>query len=254
MDIDYVADTSLSPDDIVKIVTDIHQVVPGKCLVATAPPKPKDGFTKSGIHIVWPDLAVDKQKALQLMNTVKETVASVSSYIDDSVYKGSGFRMIWSHKKGKNGDEDPYVPFYNVSTGKFISQQQPNVTAVKMFSIRIGDSCKNVDTVTEYTDVEVFLYTCVKEELRYRGFQSVQPDAFVVSRIINDPSASDIFYIQTQSRFCMHKMSFHKSNHVYFVLDTNRKVLYQKCFDDECKKYKGTMHKVPCDVLKKITS
>ena len=256
MDIDYVADSRLSPDDIIKIVKDIHQVIPGKCLVAIAPPKPKDGLVKSGIHIVWPEMAVDKQKAIQHMNEVKKIIGEdVSKHIDDSVYKGSGLRMIWSYKKGKNGDEEPYRPFYNASTDKLILEQTPNVIALKMFSIRIGDSTsKNKDEMNDSTDIELFVYTCVKDELRYKGFLSASPDNINVSRIIKDPTAPEILYVQTASRFCMHKMSVHKSNHVYFVIDTVRRIMYQKCFDDACKQYKGLMHKIPCDILDKCTS
>lgn len=250
MDIDYVSDSRLSPDDIIKIVKDIHQVIPGKCIVATSPPKPKDDLIKSGIHIIWPELAVNKQKAIQLMNDVKSVLREdVAKHIDDSVYKGSGLRMIWSHKKGKNGDEDPYVPFYNAQTDRLISIQTPNVTALKMFSIRIGDSTPTDTSSPDRTDIEIFVHTCMNDELRYKGFIGTNPDTFNISRIVKDPVTDGIYYVQTQSRFCMHKMSVHKSNHVYFVIDTTRKVMYQKCFDDDCKKYKGLMHKVPTEIL-----
>jgi hypothetical protein len=254
MDIDYVAHSKLSPDDIIKIVKDIHQVIPGKCIVATAPPKPKDDLIKTGIHIIWPELTVNKQKAIQLMNDVKNTLSeNISKHIDDSVYKGSGLRMIWSYKKGKYGDEDPYVPFYNAYTDKLISNTHPNVTALTMFSIRIGDSTiTTCNTGYESTDIELFLYTCMNNELRYKGFIGTKPDTFIITRIIKDPSSDGIFYIQTQSRFCMHKMSVHKSNHVYFVIDTTRRVLFQKCFDDDCKKYRGLLHKVPNELLKDL--
>ena len=243
MDVDYVNDQKLSRDEIVDIVHKIHQVIPGKCLVAVAKPKPKDDKVKSGIHIHWPDMIVDKTRAIELMNLVKDSIPDLSQYIDDSVYKGSGLRMLWSHKVGKCGDEDPYVPFYDVEKKKFFENKKPTVQLLKQFSIRYEDSVSSagVDvTIKNETSLEMFIYTCMDAERRVKNVK----DPFDTARVTKITRDKNFVFVQTPSKFCMNMKKKHKSNHVYYVLNLDKKVMYQKCFDENCKKYEGLHHKL----------
>lgn len=249
MDIDYVNETKLSRDDIVRIAHEIHDVIPGRCVVAVAKPKPKDKLIKSGIHLHWPNLIVTKAEAVELMGKIGPPY---NKYIDDSVYKGSGLRMLWAHKKTKQGDEDPYVPFYDVNNKTFYEKQGPSIELVKLFSIRFhGDEDVEEDVKQEYqasTDLEMFLYTCVTNEMRYLNVKS-QLDTF---RIVRMYTFKSLIYIQTCSRFCLNKRMTHKSNHVYFVVDPSAGTVHQRCFDDGCKNYRGLQHKLSPSIVSKI--
>lgn len=242
MDVDYVRDTKLSRDEIVEISHKIHHVIPGKCLVAVAKPKPKDSQIKSGIHLHWPDLLVDKVKATEIMERVKEQIPELSQYIDDSVYKGSGLRMLWSHKKGKTGDEDPYVPFYDVQNKRFYENQKPCVSLLKQFSIRCEESVIKGEEVNvkNETDLEMFIYKCVDSERRIKNCK----DPFDTARVTKITRDKNFIFVQTPSKYCMNVKKTHKSNHVYYVVNMDTRELYQRCFDENCKKYEGLHHKL----------
>jgi hypothetical protein len=64
---------------------------------------------KSGVHLHWPNVIVDRTRALNLRSKIIESLGPGpwDKVIDASVYGGSGLRMLWSHKKPSG---DPYVP------------------------------------------------------------------------------------------------------------------------------------------------
>ncbi len=247
MDVDYVNEVPLSRHEIVEIVHKIHEVIPGRCVAAVSKPKPCNGQIKSGIHIHWPGLVVSKSKAIDLMNEVLVHVGSpIDKFIDDSVYKGSGLRMLWSHKKGKCGDEDPYVPFYDANSKTFFENQQPSLSVLKMFSIRNDSSVREEEEVAiDGTDLEMFIYKCVDSERRLKCCTAT-PDTCRITKMSRD---NNFLFIQTQSKFCLNKKTLHKSNHVYFIANLERGEIYQRCFDDECRKYEGVHHKMSQQLL-----
>ena len=250
MDVDYVGESKLSRDEIVSIVHKIHQVIPGRCVAAVAKPKPKDSLIKSGIHIHWPETIVDKSHAIELMDEVKASLPDLASFIDDSVYKGSGLRMLWSHKKGKCGDEDPYIPFYDANNKKFFEKQNPSFHLLKLFSIRYEDSVIKGEEVTpkNETDIEMFVYRCMNDERRYKNCK----EPFDTARITKMTRDKNMVFVQTPSRYCMNTKRCHKSNHVYYVINLERGVLYQKCFDENCKSYEGLHHKMSPQILEEF--
>ncbi len=254
MDVDYVGETTLSRDEIISIVHKIHHVIPGKCVVAIAKPKKKDHLIKSGIHIHWPDLAVTKSKAIDLMNEVlgANMDEPFAKFIDDSVYKGSGLRMLWCHKKGKCGDEDPYEPFYDASAQTFFTNTSvPKIPLLKLFSIRIESSvdeeCRPLDVSCD--TIEGFVETCARNERALKGLRNLAEPPIRITKMARK---NNYVFVQTQSKFCMNKKECHKSNHIYFVIDTDAREMFQRCFDDECKKYEGVHHRVPREILEKV--
>lgn len=251
MDVDYVGETELSRDEIVDIIHKIHQVIPGRCVSAIAKPKKKDSLIKSGIHIHWPDLTVTKSRAIELMNDVLATDEPFTKFIDDSVYKGSGLRMLWCYKKGRCGDEGPYEPFYDASAQKFfVNTHVPKFSLLKLFSIRVESSVDEdlkVLNVPE-EDLERFIHTCVDTERRMKGIRE-DADTTKITKITRQ---NNHVFIQTMSKFCLNKKQCHKSNHVYYVVEVDKKEFYQRCFDDECKKYQGTRHRVPMRIMDRI--
>ena len=85
-----------------------------RAFVCRAPPKPapkKEGHSKVGIHIVFPDVIVTSAGAMafrslcisRLEETFGENTFSEGweNVFDKAVYDGSGFRMPWA-SKGKN--------------------------------------------------------------------------------------------------------------------------------------------------------
>ena len=250
MDVDYVGQTKLSRDEIVDVCHRIHHVIPGRCLVAVAKPKPKDNLIKSGIHIHWPDSIVDKTQAMELLEKVRVQLPDISEFIDDSVYKGSGLRMLWSHKKGKCGDEDPYVPFYNVSKQKFFENQQPSVYVLRQFSIRREESVTEIKPVSvdNHTNLEMFVYKCMDEERRFKNCK----EPFDTARLTKLTRDKNMIFAQTPSKYCMNYKKCHKSNHIYYVINLDKSVMYQKCFDESCKKYEGLHHKLSLQILEEF--
>ena len=123
VDIDYKDDQHcLEMEQIKTISIIIHDTVkslftsPVRCLVTTALPKKVSGDqTKTGVHLNFPGLVVNQVTAVTLMHHLVDALSKVysgvnwSKVIDDAVYgnphegtKGSGFRVPWSHKKGKH--------------------------------------------------------------------------------------------------------------------------------------------------------
>lgn len=228
IDLDYTSLKKLERDEIVEIVKRIHERIGGLCVCSVSSPKQKGDLVKSGIHIHFPNLVVTKKKALKLRQLVPEDLIQ---FVDESVYKGSGLRMIWSYKRDGGS---PYVPFYNVSTNEWLDQQ-PSVEILKLFSIKTEYTVINETETdsTEYSELETFIRKNIdgQENIKIKG------------RVEN------IF--QTDSRYCERIRREHKSNHVYFVV--SGMYIHQKCHDEECKKFNGRKYRVPPSVLSKIT-
>lgn len=118
MDIDYVCDGPLDKDTIINITKNIQTVMTSildssrtnnfQCIVSMSPPKELDnGNFKNGIHINWVGLYVDKLLARKIRDIIiQKLLLDVPEYpwdkmIDESVYVGSGFRMMFSDKTSK---------------------------------------------------------------------------------------------------------------------------------------------------------
>ena len=118
MDLDYKDDEEMSFEQIksvCKVICDKVSKFGGKdALISVAEPKPIDTLIKTGIHINWPGFVVNRSSALGIRDHVINTLNLAygsrdwKDIVDISVYgnnsrntKGSGFRMPWSHKNGK---------------------------------------------------------------------------------------------------------------------------------------------------------
>lgn len=217
MDVDYLADTKLTHDEIIDIVHQMNSAIPGRCLCAISAPVKKGDKVKSGIHLHWPECIVTRKKAIELSSRAPE---HLKPFIDESVYKGSGLRLVWSYKKGNGA---PYVPFYDSLTNSKLDQQ-PSIEYLKLFSIRTpfsltaSDSSSSSDRDT--SELESFV----------RKYMEGQSDARILK-------VSEKGIVKTDSRYCERIHKAHKSNHVYFVIENN--MIHQRCYDDECKGFHG---------------
>lgn len=236
MDIDYVSESKLTRDEIINLVDRIHEHIPGRCFIAVSKSTHKDGKIKSGIHVHWPDLIVTSKKALDLRKKVPEDLLE---FVDESVYKGSGLRMLWSYKKD---DGPPYVPLYDVKNKIFL-EQTPDVHILKLFCIRteydeiLGESD---ETSKECSDLEKFINE------NFQGQETTE-----IKKIKDEPRK---MIIQTNSRYCDNKKSVHRSNHVYFVIDKKNFTIYQKCFDEDCKNFESRRRRIPPTIKEIISS
>ena len=240
IDIDHVGEAPLSEDEILQIATRAHEHIPGRCIVAIAKPKKYKNAIKSGIHMHWPDLIVDPKQAQELIKPLN------IPYIDPSVYKGSGIRMLWSHKKGAYGDEDPYVPFMQLPDIRL--SPEPSTEMLRLCSIRFGAD-QPVKTHVTSSTVEEFIQKCMMNEMRFRGVQ-VAPDFHVSVKKIS--KKKNTIVVQTSSKFCLNKRSAHQSNHVYFVVDIDKFIMHQRCHDEQCTSFKGMSHTVPKTIVNEL--
>lgn len=215
MDIDFTRETKLTHDEIIDIVNQLNSVIPGRCLCAISAPVKKGDLIKSGIHVHWPECIVTRKKAIELASRAPE---HIKPFIDASVYKGSGLRLVWSYKRGGGA---PYVPFYDTLTHSKLDHQ-PSLEFLKLFSIRTQFTLTQSDSESseaETSELESFI----------RKYMEGQSSAHILK------FSKGI--VKTDSRYCERIHKEHKSNHVYFVVKNG--TIHQRCYDDECKGFEG---------------
>lgn len=192
----------------------VNEVVPGRVEMAVTPVKMDN---KYGMHIHWPDLVVDKARALELR---EQLPIDIRKFADSSVYN-TGLRMLWSHKKDGSL---PYVP---------LGRPKPDVQMLRLFSIRAHGATRAVPTTERAPVLDEFIR-------KYIPGQS----NLTVKHIKKNR-------IETDSRYCERIRREHRSNHVYFVIEGDK--IRQRCFDEDCKGFEGKIYKlspVVVDALK----
>lgn len=229
IDLDYTGPCKLEKSDIISLTRRISECIPGRCICSISSPVNKGDLVKSGIHIHFPECIVTKQKALKLRSNLPEDILK---FVDESVYKGSGLRMLWSYKKDGGA---PYVPFYDVQNDSYFNQQ-PDLDTLKLFSIKTDFSFWNEEKQEEQetNELEKFIQKFVQgqEQARIRRIQK------------------NIIF--TDSKFCQNIQKEHKSNHIYFVLNEKGTRIHQRCFDENCKLFRGREYKLSHSALEEL--
>ena len=297
MDLDYKDDEEMSFDQIksvCKVICDKVSKFGGKdALISVAEPKPIDTLIKTGIHINWPGFVVNRSSALGLRDHVINTLNLAygsrdwKDIVDISVYgnnsrntKGSGFRMPWSHKKGKHeacagqgcelcnntGKEtqSEYLPIFMYKHGPSSTlqktEQKPSVDILHMATLRT----QNMEPVIIEGTREEVTFTTLQTKNEFKNQEALLlVEAFVRKHVEGQTTASITkmfkynkqFLVSTNSKYCENKKCNHNSNHVWFhiVGDT----IAQKCFSTTnvlrqygfCKDFSGRRHQLS----KKIT-
>ena len=297
MDLDYKDDEEMSFDQIksvCKVICDKVSKFGGKdALISVAEPKPIDTLIKTGIHINWPGFVVNRSSALGLRDHVINTLNLAygsrdwKDIVDISVYgnnsrntKGSGFRMPWSHKKGKHeacagqgcelcnntGKEtqSEYLPIFMYKHGPSSTlqktEQKPSVDILHMATLRT----QNMEPVIIEGTREEATFTTLQTKNEFKNQEALLlVEAFVRKNVEGQTTASITkmfkynkqFLVSTNSKYCENKKCNHNSNHVWFhiVGDT----IAQKCFSTTnvlrqygfCKDFSGRRHQLS----KKIT-
>ena len=235
VDVDYKSAKALSDDEALEICRNIHEAVGGDrtpCLVARAPPREEKGLVKSGMHIHWPDLLVEKNEALSLRTQILLTLEDDhwSETIDASVYRGSGLRFLWSLKKGVRSS---YVPWKSIPDGKNLDPT-PRLDSLRLFSIRgaQGQRARATPGVPA-GDLEQF----IQKNMQGQGNARVK----AIRRTKKGEGKG--FYVETDSKWCERIQGEHKSNHVWFYI--NGRNITQKCLDEDCIEFSGREHFLP---------
>ena len=297
MDLDYKDDEEMSFEQIksvCKVICDKVSKFGGKdALISVAEPKPIDTLIKTGIHINWPGFVVNRSSALGLRDHVINTLNLAygsrdwKDIVDISVYgnnsrntKGSGFRMPWSHKKGKHeacagqgcelcnntGKEtqSEYLPIFIYKHGPSSTlqktEQKPSVDILHMATLRT----QSMEPVIIEGTREEATFTTLQTKNEFKDQEArLLVEAFVRKNVEGQTTASITkmfkynkqFLVSTNSKYCENKKCNHNSNHVWFhiVGDT----IAQKCFSTTnvlrqygfCKDFSGRRHQLS----KKIT-
>jgi hypothetical protein len=278
VDIDYQNAEALTMHEIVaisKIIIDkVSTIYTCKCIVSIAEPKPKGDKIKTGIHINWPGLVVDRRNAVALMHCIIATLNTVYSsedwntIIDASVYgstdtntRGSGFRMPWSHKKGKhdycggkgcvvcNGSgkivESEYLPVFVCEHGNLteLDDQAPTVDMLRAVAVRTQETASVIEltepilssssakkegsftknqTREEFSDSEASALL----ETFIRRYMTGQGYARI-QKIFK--GTNNCYFVKTSSKYCENLGRTHGSNHVWFFINRDA-TISQKCF------------------------
>lgn len=280
IDIDYKDNEPLTfeqIESITKIICDkVEKFKPdSQALISISKPKEKDGQIKSGVHINWKDLVVDSENANYLMTHIINLLNTIYSerdwktIIDASVYgdptkntKGSGFRLPWSHKKGKHEHckgkgcvvcnntgkltEVPYLPIFSYENQQLVhTDQEPTMEKLWMSTVRTD---KTLDDVFKIEPIELGEVVRPRKKLEGNFTKSqtknevndCELNAYLetfIRRNMEGQSAAHVskifkngkkFYVQTSSKYCENLKRSHSSNHIWFLIEDGK--ICQRCF------------------------
>ena len=226
IDLDYKAKEKLSDQDLLEFCSIIHSVVGVEpCLIARARPRAvADGQIKSGVHIHWPNLIVNRTQALNLRTKLITHLGEGpwDKIIDAAVYGGSGLRMLWSHKKPTG---DPYVPWRQLGLDTPLPKE-PSVEMLSQFAVRVPNFDLELpgEELRDTSGLEEFIQRYLPGQRRAH-----------IKKVRRHEH--DGWYAQTDSRYCERIGREHKSNHVWFSIHSGR--VFQKCFDEECREFQS---------------
>jgi len=305
VDIDYKGEESLNLDeikDICKIICDKVKRHGGKdCLISVSPPKNVGSLIKTGVHLNWPGLVVNQASAIALREHILVALYNAkkskdwNEIIDSAVYgdmtrrsRGSGFRMPWSHKKGKHeacggkGCETckqtgkttqlAYLPVFVYKSGPLSGllqiEQHPDIEVLKMSAVRTESTdIRHVESPTRSVKEGSFSDIQTKDELKDEEIRSLV-EQFIQENMEgqSDSRVTKIFkhnaqyLVSTNSRYCENLKRPHGSNHVWFYINGHN--IAQKCFcrcetldgrrDGFCKDFRGRVHTLPGRIIDKV--
>lgn len=208
---------------------------------------------KRGLHVVFPDVLVDANGALELRRHLVRGLGDAfgdmdwDAVVDRSVYSGAGLRLIGSRKASRcdcasgcrtcgftkfKALDDVYVPLRRYAD--FLEMVQKNSIREPASSGRARAEVAPFEPDDEErpqapkpggaNGSEVRALDCLSEDLRAafpRCFDSGQQ----LTRVY---SAGDHLIANSSSRFCYNLGRSHRSNNVYFYVDNRR--MYQRCY------------------------
>ena len=301
VDIDYKDEEALDLERVQKVcrvICDKVKTLGGKdCLICVSKPKKVDNaLIKTGVHMNWSGFVVNQEGAFNIRDHIISTLTSVFKHvdwdkvIDRSVYKGSGFRIPWSYKKGKHltceGQgcsecdntgkitESPYLPLFRYTYGPVMCimsklSQDPTVEVLKESIVRT--SVKEVVTIpaidSRKKNESSFTQAQMKDEVtdseaiaHLETFIRKNMDGQEEARITRIFTHKKHFLISTTSKYCENLGRPHNSNHVWFHMVGS--TIFQKCFCDcetvigrrygFCGDFRGREHRLTDSIVNKF--
>ncbi|XP_011497411.1 PREDICTED: DNA-directed primase/polymerase protein-like [Ceratosolen solmsi marchali] len=149
----------------------------------------------------------------------------------------------WNKKSRKSNDFDlfinsllSYLP--NAKKLGILSFNDPKSLQIQHYSQSIKaqtKQCSNSKLYSEasYNSLNNFISNLIKPG-RIRDMKHIANN-HVIFEIVGN-------------RFCQNIGRWHKSNNIYFVIDLNKKVMYQKCHDEDCQYFTSVPKKLPVEV------
>ena len=304
VDLDYKDEDEMSFSDlesVCKVICDKVKKFGGKeALISVAEPKPVGHLIKTGVHINLPGFVVNRASAIAIREHVINTLNLVygskdwSDIVDVSVYgsserktKGSGFRMPWSHKKGKHeacsgqgcikcnntGKEtqSEYKPIFIYRFGPFsmLEAIEGNTANVKIMQMATLRTERDDPVIIEgsYTKKQEGTFTAAEIKNEFKDQEAIGLIEEFVRKNLEGQSMAKItkiyeskkhFLVSTNSHYCENKKCNHNSNHVWFHIigDT----IAQKCFSTTdilrhygfCKDFTGKRHQLTPKIKKAL--
>lgn len=254
VDLDYKAEEALPPHIIIELCQAMNRVTGQACLVSTSLPRKVGDLMKTGVHIHWPDLHVNKQQAMQVRAKILIELSECFpgrdwvKDIDSAVYQGSGLRMLWSYKA--EPESTVYTPWKRIGSSVTELPTEPAVDLLNLFSIRL-------DGVEEKVSTDDLPESADKlEEFIRRNVQG-QTDSSV-QRVFRAKKETDkaIYCVQTNSKYCENIHSEHRSNHVWFSIYRQQFqwTIRQKCLDPDCgPEFRGKPYILPPSIIEELT-
>jgi len=211
--------------DSVKLAQEFSKIVDGgKCLIATSDPN-------FGLHFIWPDLIVDSKKARSIrLRILQEFGNEWAKIIDENVYTGPGLRMLWSYKT--TDDSSVYVPYGYLKNLEFFPfSQEKTSSMLRMFSIRsnVEGDVSPPRKEEQDSDLETFIRINIPHQTNLK----------IISLTKNGK------VVATTSKYCENVKREHKSNHVWFLIDTKTNTISQRCHDEGCAQFQGRKYRLP---------
>ena len=263
VDLDYKNSHELNEEDVERISLQIHDILNiGQCIVLVSEPRKIDGgLYKSGIHIVWSQHVVNRQKAMEYREKLILAMGKEwETVIDPAVYRG-GLRLPWSMKFQNGTYEKPYLPLHLIDTqGRVIPTDfLPSEESLKMSSIQTITSTREGWFDKSQMETEVDNPGLCRHIQGYINC-NIPGQKNVQIKNLWKQGNTGYYLVNTNSRYCENKGGIHKSNHVYFVIDPGGK-MYQKCFctcdhierkKGVCSKFRGSPYRLPGTMYKEL--
>jgi len=296
VDLDYKDATELSFEEIQNVCAIVCKKVKSitnsnkECIICVGEPKNVKDQIKTGVHMNWKGLVINKDNALVLRSHIVSELINIrpgydwDSIVDIAVYKGSGFRLPWSYKKVKHDlckgkgcnkcfnvgkiDEGFYLPLYSYKNGAFTRlSPEPSIQLLRKLSIRTQDE-QSIDIgggLVTYTvgDIPTFQKDIGDPSLK----KSLQK--FITKNMIHWPNMSiksvvemgNVKWVGTYSQYCENVKREHKSHHIWFLIQHNMWIT-QKCFcrcirndgNKSCKDFSGTVHKLDHSITNMLST
>jgi hypothetical protein len=236
VDLDYKAPKELESSRIIDLAQGMAKIVGHTCYIARTDIRRIDGLVKTGVHFHFPECITNQQSALKLRNQMILKFPKYAEYIDESVYTGSGLRLIWSYKFP---EANPYVPWKSVSESGIVEPlpTAPYMETLRLFSIRVPNSTVvPVQQLNSKSDLEAHI----------NKYLQGQESARILKLFVTKDGES--LCAQTDSKYCSNIKRDHQRNHVWFWIKNG--TVRQMCHD--CKDFEGIEYRVPPSILKRL--